>query len=55
MKTTGLPNGTPIVFERAAAEAEPGVEKTRAAHTHPIDVIGGRRQILYAYPTRKRR
>jgi len=48
MKTRDLPNGTSTVFEGAALEAEPVAAKTRAAHTPPIDIIGGRRLNLYS-------
>jgi hypothetical protein len=48
MKTEDLPNGTSCVFEGAASEAEPVAAKTRAAHTPPIDIIGGRRLTLYS-------
>ena len=48
MKTEDLPNGTSSVFEGAASEAEPAAAKARAAHTPPIDIIGGRRLTLYS-------
>jgi hypothetical protein len=47
MKTRDLPNGIGTVFERAALEAEPVAAKTRAAHTPPIDMIGGSQSNLY--------
>jgi hypothetical protein len=55
LKTADLPNGTPGVFDGAASGTQPAASRTRAAHTHPIDIIGGRRKILYSYRTRKRR
>jgi hypothetical protein len=55
MKTRDLPNGTPSVFEGTASEANPAASKTRAVHTPPIDIIGGRRQILHSYGTRNPR
>ena len=48
MKTEDLPNGTSSVFEGAASEAEPAAAKARAAHTPPIDIIGGRCLTLYS-------
>ena len=54
MKTEDLPNGTSSVFEGAASEAEPAAAKARAAHTPPIDIIGGRRLTLYSGGTRER-
>ena len=51
MKTRDLPNGTSSVFEGAALEAEPAAAKTRAAHTPPIDIIGGRQLDLYSNRT----
>jgi hypothetical protein len=48
MKTEDLPNGTSRVFEAAPSEAEPAAAKVRAAHTPPIDIIGGRRVTLYS-------
>ena len=51
MKTRDLPNGTSTVVEGAASKAEPAAAKTRAAHTPPIDIIGGRRFNLYSNRT----
>jgi hypothetical protein len=48
MKTEDLGIGTGGVFEGAASEAEPAAAKARAAHTAPIDMIGGRRATLYS-------
>ena len=48
MRTEDLPNRTSSVFEGAASEAEPAAAKARAAHTPPIDIIGGRRLTLYS-------
>jgi hypothetical protein len=48
MKTEDLAIGTSGVFEGAASEAEPAAAKARAAHTPPIDIIGGRRLNLYS-------
>jgi hypothetical protein len=55
MKQQDLPDVTPSVLEGAASQAESAPSKTRAAHTSPIDLIGGRRSILYSYWTQKRR
>jgi hypothetical protein len=48
MKTEHLPNRTICVFEGTVLEAEPAATKARAAHTPPIDIIGGRRLTLYS-------
>ena len=48
MKTSEPRNGISPVFEGTASEAEPAATKTGAAHTPPIDTIGGRRFSLYS-------
>ena len=52
MKTEDLPNRTRRVFEGAASEADPATAKSRAAHTPPIDIIGGPCLTLYSDGTR---
>src|SRR5271157_3978317 len=47
MKTEDFPNRTSSVVEVAALKAEPATAKSRAPHTPPIDIIGGRRPTLY--------
>ena len=51
MKTEDLPSGTSRVFEGAASKAKPAAAKARAAHTPPIDIVGGRRLTLYSHGT----